>query len=144
MTLNAIIDLLLSTKSLSELRDKWGMGVHAICLFRKRFFSGNYVFKNNNLAKKAEAFGYKKVQDEFWAISLDDIQSTGFSDIRPLNRLEDLKNFSVKHDIEIYKLDNKFCCYIDFYEGCKPYSEEDNSFLALLKGVENYIKQHGR
>lgn len=144
MTLHAIIDLLLSTKSPSELREKWKMSEHSFHMFKQRFFSGKYIFKQTNLSKKAKAYGYNKVQDELWAISLDDINSTGFSDIRPLNRLEDLKNFSVKHDIEIYKLDNKFCCYIDFYEGCNPYSEEDNSFLALLRGVENYIKQHGR
>lgn len=142
MNLRAIINYIISTRTHKELEEKWDMDVYSVSMFKKHFFKKKCNLKYETLAKKARAFGYDKLRDEEWGLPSDAIEEETIETLKPFNRLDDLKLFCLKHDVEVYKLNNKFCCYIDFYEGCKPYSEEDNSYLALMKGMENYIKQN--
>jgi len=144
MNLRALINYIISTRTHKELEEKWDMDVFSVSMFKKNFYKKRCTLKYNSLAKKARAFGYELLRDEYWGLPLDKIEAEGVESLRPFSRLEDLKMFCLKHSVEIYKLNDKFCCYIDFTEGCSPYSEEDNSFLALMKGVENYVKVNGR
>jgi hypothetical protein len=144
MDAKTLINYILITKKSKELCEKWNLTSSSLKLFRHKFYKGKINCASNNIAKKLEALGYSRTSYDIWQTSIIEMNTEEISGLKPMNRLEDIRNFALNHNIEIYRLDGKSCCYIDFTEGCKPYSEEDNGFLALIKGIENYIIQHGR